>query len=87
MGQYFGEEKLMYPDGPSYKHPTFYIGHPVQQSEVFDFSDTPAIVSASPQATPASPAAKVPTVPATPGKSPILGLALAAGAIYLVSRG
>lgn len=85
MGQYFGEESnLMDPD---YKHPTFYIGHPVQESDVFDFSNTPAIVAASPQTSPASPASQAATLPAGSKKSPILALALAAGGIYLLSRG
>jgi hypothetical protein len=88
MGQYFGEEAaLMNPDGPDYKHPTFYIGHPVQQSEVFDFSDAPAIVSAIPQKSAPGPAVPTPPASTPPKKSPVLALALAAGGIYLLSKG
>jgi hypothetical protein len=88
MGQYFGEEKnLMDPDGPDYKLPTFYIGHPVQRSDVFDFSDTPAIVAASPQSGAESPKSPAAALPPGSKKSPVLALALAAGGIYLLSRG
>jgi len=83
MGQYFGEQVT----GPDYTIATFFTGKPVQQSSVFDFSDTPAIITENaPGVAPGKPSPEG-AVQEAPKKSPILALALAAGSIYLLSRG